>query len=67
MKITVCKYDPSTDEAPYYIEGEIAYKDNMTALQSLVDFHENVAPVSFDYSCGCRLCGRCAMLLNGAP
>ena len=67
MKITVCKYDPSTDEAPYYIEGEIAYKDNMTALQALVDFHENVAPVSFDYSCAGRLCGRCSMLVDGVP
>ena len=67
MKITVCKFDPSKDAAPYYISGEVPYKDKMTALEALVYFHENIAAVNFDYSCACRLCGRCAMMLDGTP
>lgn len=67
MNITVYKFDPSVDSKPYYISGTIEYKEDMTALQALIDFHENVAPVNFDYSCAARLCGRCAMLVNGQP
>ena len=67
MKITVQKYDPAVDAAPYDIEGEVPYKDNMSALEALVWFHENIQAVNFDYSCACRLCGRCAMMLDGEP
>ena len=67
MKITVLKFDPSVDQAPYYVSGEVPYTAQMTALEALMLFHQTVAPVSFDYSCACRLCGRCAMMLDGSP
>jgi fumarate reductase iron-sulfur subunit len=67
MKITVYKYDPAVDAAPHYITGNVKYREKMTAMEALVDFHENIAAVNFDYSCATRLCGRCAMMLNGEP
>jgi len=67
MKITVFKFDPSTDAEPYYISGEVPYKEKMSAMEALVYFHENIAAVNFDFSCACRLCGRCAMMLDGEP
>lgn len=67
MKITVFKYDPATDSEPYYISGEVPYKEKMTGMEALMYFHENIAAVNFDYSCVCRLCGRCAMMLDGVP
>lgn len=67
MLIKVLKYDPSIDEAPYYVEGEIEYRDKMTALEALIEFYEKHMPVAYDLACMSRLCGRCAMMLNGSP
>lgn len=67
MKITVYKFDPATDAAPYYVSGEVPFKEKMTAMEALLYFHENIEAVNFDYSCACRLCGRCAMMLDGMP
>ena len=67
MKISVCKFDPSKDAAPYYVSGEVPYKERMTALEALVHFHENISAINFDYSCACRLCGRCSVMMDGEP
>ena len=67
MKVSVYKFDPSKDKEPYYVHGEVPYKEDMTALEILQYFHENIAAINFDYSCACRLCGRCAMTINGVP
>lgn len=67
MKITMFKYDPAVDAKPYYVTGEVEYTDKMTLLQCIVAFRENVQDVAFDYSCHGRMCGRCAVMLDGVP
>jgi len=67
MKITVYKFNPATDAEPYYVSGEVPYTKDMSALHALKLFNENVAQVNYDYSCRGRLCGRCAMMVNGEP
>lgn len=66
MKITVKRYDPSKDNAPYDVTYEVPHDDEyMTLLQALVYIHENEEPLAFDFSCRGRMCGRCAMMLDG--
>lgn len=67
MKISVQKYDPSVDEAPYMKEFEVEYRPNMTLLEALVAINDDQEPIVFDYSCRGRTCGRCAMALDGQP
>lgn len=67
MEIKVLKFDPSRDDAPYWVEGDVPFEENMSALQALIEFHENVEPVSFDMSCAGSSCGRCAMTIDGVP
>lgn len=68
MKITVKRYDPSKDNAPYEVDYEVPHDDEyMTLLQALVYIHENEEPLAFDFSCRGRMCGRCAMMLDGEP
>ena len=67
MKINMYKYDPAVDAAPYYVTGEVAYTDKMTLLECIIAFHEQVQDVAFDYSCHGRMCGRCAVMLDGIP
>ena len=63
MKITVKRYDPSKDNAPYETTYEVPHDDEyMTLLQALVYIHENEEPLAFDFACG-----RCAMMLDGVP
>ncbi|MDR1422847.1 MAG: 4Fe-4S dicluster domain-containing protein [Coriobacteriales bacterium] len=67
MKLQVLKFNPADDPASYYVSGEVEYREQMTAMEALVEFHEQIEPVNFDFSCACRLCGRCAMMLDGIP
>ncbi len=67
MKVKVQKYNPSTDAEPTFSEYDIEHKEHMTLLEALVLINDTVEPIAFDYSCRGRVCGRCAMALNGTP
>ncbi len=67
MKITVTKYDPSMDAAPYTVDYEVPHKEYMTALEAMVYINENCEELAFDYSCRGRVCGRCAVMVDGNP
>lgn len=67
MKVSVQKFDPSVDAAPYVKDFDIAYRENMTVLEALVEINDNIEPIVFDYSCRGRTCGRCAMAVDGKP
>lgn len=67
MKLKIQKFNPQVDAAPYYVEGEVEYRKNITALDAVYLFHAEHEPVNFDYSCGGRICGRCAVMVDGKP
>lgn len=67
MKLTIQKYDPTVDAAPYNVTGEIEYKDHMSALEALVNFDNEVEHINFEYACKERMCGRCGIMLDGKP
>lgn len=67
MKVSVLKFNPAADGQPYYVDGEVEYTENMTALHALKLFNENVQHVNYEYNCRARLCGRCAMMINDEP
>ena len=67
MELKVYKFDPAVDAQPSYLTGTIEHTDKMTVLEALIAFHETVGDVAFDYSCHGRMCGRCAMMVDGTP
>jgi succinate dehydrogenase/fumarate reductase iron-sulfur protein len=67
MKINVLKFDPSKDAQPYVVSGDVAFRENMTALEALSEFSKTVEHVNLDFSCGSRLCGRCTCMLDDKP
>ena len=67
MKITVTRFDPSQDAAPYDQTFEVPFTDKMSALEALLYIFENEEPIAFDYACHGRSCGRCAMMVDGEP
>lgn len=67
MKMKIQKYNPLIDAAPYYVEGEVEYREGITALDAVYLFHTQVEPVNFEYACGGRICGRCGAMVDGEP
>ena len=67
MKLRIQKFNPLEDAKPYYVEGEVAWREGITALDAIYLFHTQVTPVNFDYSCGGRVCGRCGVMIDGEP
>lgn len=67
MKITVQRFDPTVDAAPYLSTYEVPHWEHMTALEALCYIYEKYEPISFDYSCHGRSCGRCGMMVDGKP
>ena len=67
MKITVKRYNPSVDAAPYYADYEVDYWDKMTVLEAINWINDNCERLAFDYNCRGRECGRCAVMLDGTP
>lgn len=65
--MTVFRFDPSTDDAPYYESYEVPVKDGMSVLQGLHYIRENLAPITYDYSCRATGCGLCGMTVNSTP
>ncbi|MBU1055786.1 MAG: 4Fe-4S dicluster domain-containing protein [Proteobacteria bacterium] len=55
------------DAKPYYKIYNVPWKKNITVLEIIVYVHENHEAIAFDYSCRGRVCGRCAMMLDGEP
>ncbi|MDR1184086.1 MAG: 4Fe-4S dicluster domain-containing protein [Coriobacteriales bacterium] len=65
MIITIKKYDPTIDEAPYDKDYDVPLAEYMTLHQALVYIDENYEPLAYDYNCRGRTCGRCAVALDG--
>ncbi|MDR0515330.1 MAG: hypothetical protein LBG81_09285 [Coriobacteriaceae bacterium] len=67
MKLTITRFNPSVDAKPYDQVFDVPTFENMTLLEAVMYVHENLEPISFDYTCRGRLCGRCSVMYDGIP
>lgn len=67
MNITVERFDPALDAAPHQETYEVPWHEYITPLEALMYIHENITPITFDYTCRGGLCGRCTMTVDGEP
>jgi succinate dehydrogenase / fumarate reductase iron-sulfur subunit len=66
IEFMVYRYDPSLDEKPYYIVYDVPFRRGMTVLDGLIHVIEEQDPsVSLRYNCRFKICGSCAVLVNG--
>jgi len=66
VKFRVFRFDPESDEAPYYVEYDVPYRPGMTVLDGLLYILEELdGSLAFRYSCRSKICGSCAMTING--
>jgi succinate dehydrogenase/fumarate reductase iron-sulfur protein len=68
IKVTVQKYDPSVDDAPYYKTYTVPYAKEMRVLETLDYVVEELGEsIAYQWSCGIKKCGMCAIKVNGRP
>ena len=67
-RITVKRFDPTSDREPYYRDYEYDLTENMTVLDVLNLIHEETDPsLAYSYSCRNRHCGLCGITADGKP
>ncbi len=77
VTLKVLRFDPSTDEAPYYQDYTAEWQDDgetdfMSLLQAMSVAYDSCAtvdgdPMTFDMNCANGWCGRCTMMVDGKP
>jgi succinate dehydrogenase/fumarate reductase iron-sulfur protein len=63
----IFRYNPSIDSKPYYKTYQVPWTDFMSVLELLRYIHDQIEPISFDYSCHASSCGMCTVMMNGKP
>ncbi|MFQ6082290.1 MAG: succinate dehydrogenase/fumarate reductase iron-sulfur subunit [Candidatus Aminicenantia bacterium] len=70
MKYTfkIFRFDPSTDQMPYFQEYEFGFSLSTSILEALITIRNELdGTLSFRYSCRGAVCGSCGMIINGKP
>ena len=66
--VTVFRFDPDVDEAPYYETYPVPRRPYMRILDVLeYIYQEHDVPLAYRWFCGTKKCGECAITVNGAP
>ena len=64
----VRRYNPETDEKPYYEDFTVPVPEGMVVLEGLWWIKENLdATLAWRASCRMGVCGSCGMMVNGKP
>lgn len=64
----VFRFDPTTDEEPYFQEYDLDIAPSSSILEALIEIRDRLDnTLSFRYSCRGAVCGSCSMIINGKP
>jgi succinate dehydrogenase / fumarate reductase iron-sulfur subunit len=62
----VYRFDPLKDKRHYYVIYEVPFRRGMTVLEGLQYITDELDPtLSLRFSCRFKVCGSCAMMING--
>jgi len=66
VKVSVQKYDPDRDAAPYFQTYSVPYTREMRVLEALDYIVEELGEsLAYQWFCGVKKCGMCGFLVNG--
>lgn len=65
LKVSVQRYNPDLDDAPYFQDFDVEYVPGMTALDVLLDIQDKYdSSLAFRWECRGGQCGACAVRVN---
>ena len=65
IKAKVFRYNPDTDDAPYYQDFNVQYEAGMTVLDALLSIQDRYdSSLAFRWECRGGQCGSCAVKVN---
>ncbi len=68
IRVTITRFDPARDTAPYPQRYDMVVRENQTILDLLLDLAADHDPsVAFRRACRSGICGGCAVTVNGVP
>lgn len=66
--VTIRRFDPARDSAPYWQTFSFTFQPGMTVLDVLLEIYQQQdATLSFQYCCRNGHCGLCGVMINGRP
>ncbi|OOE94536.1 succinate dehydrogenase/fumarate reductase iron-sulfur subunit [Salinivibrio sp. AR647] len=66
--VSVLRYDPATDEAPFTQDFVVTGDETMSVLDALGYIKDNLdKSLSYRWSCRMAICGSCGMMVDGVP
>jgi succinate dehydrogenase/fumarate reductase iron-sulfur protein len=66
--IKVSRFNPEVDEGPVLKEYKVPHMDQGTVIAALMYVYEKTdSTLLFNYGCRYKLCGKCAIKVNGQP
>ena len=67
VEFMVYRLDPSRDREAHYVVYDVPVRPGMTVLDGLIHIQRELDPtLSVRYSCRFKICGSCAVLVDGA-
>lgn len=68
MHVEVLRYNPETDDQPYYQTYEVPCEEDWVVLDALIYIKDHLdRSLSYRWSCHMAVCGSCGMMVNGEP
>ena len=68
VKLRLFRFDPSTDEVPYFETHTVPRTPDMRVLDALDHvYQDSDSSVGYRWFCGTKKCGECAITVNGQP
>ena len=66
--LKISRFNPEIDRAPVFKEYQVPYVDDDSVLGALLYIYEEIdSTLLFSYGCRYRICGKCAIRINGKP
>ena len=67
VEFMVYRFDPTKDREAYFVVYDVPVRPGMTVLDGLIHIQRELDPtLSVRYSCRFKICGSCAVLVDGA-
>lgn len=68
LKMSVMRYHPERDAAPYFDTFDVPYDNSTSLLDALGYIKDHLAPdLTYRWSCRMAICGSCGMMVDGVP